>query len=389
MIPAWGQLKTKHQKWGVITIALIGLLIGFWPQKNGISADEPAKAVSTALERPASSVAPLATASPAPAGDKPAVNPSPAATASVAAASAAAGQSNAAIGVYTGPGAIAAHTNFEQWLGRPVPYALDYIDYKGGWQKDFIDSRLWLAEPWGRWVGQRQGRRLVLGLPMLETENDGQFDRGVAGDFDNYFRALATNLVQHNLGSSIIRLGYEANCDTIGPWQATGNPAGYVKLYRHLVGVLQSVPAAAFKFDWTVCNGLQTGRALDSFDSFYPGDDVVDIMGMDIYDVKWQDPAATAVQRWEYISSRRLGINEFWHFASAHQKPVSYPEWGLYKPGDSFAGGGDDPHFISQMSNLIQASSPIYQSYFNLDWGGGVLSDFVQGQAAFKRLFGD
>jgi hypothetical protein len=108
---------------------------------------------------------------------------------------------------------------------------------------------------------------------------------------------------------------------------------------------------------------------------------------MDIYDVKWMDPRATAQQRWSYSLSRQMGTNELVQFTQRHGKRVSYPEWGLYKSGDSFAGGGDNPYFMQQMADLIKRTNPVYQSYFNLDWGGGVLQQFSQGQSAYKQLF--
>jgi hypothetical protein len=308
-------------------------------------------------------------------------------TSSVALAQATYDLSSTKMGIYTGPGDIKGHNSFETWLGKPIPYTTDYIDYKGGWSKDFIDSNLWLMRPWGQWVSQG-GRRLVLGVPMLENNNVGQFDQGVNGDFDSYFRSLASQLVADSLGNTIIRLGYEANCNTIGPWQAVDNPAGYKLLYRHEAAIMRSVPGADFLFDWTVCNGLQSGHALNSFDSFYPGDDVVNIVGMDIYDVKWQDTSVTPQARWSYITSRQMGVNDLAAFARTHGKPLSYPEWGLYAPGDSFAGGGDNPYFIQKMAELISSTKPVYQAYFNLDWGSGVLSDFKQGQTAYKQIFG-
>lgn len=297
--------------------------------------------------------------------------------------------SSAALGIYMGPGAISAHTQFEQWLGRPVPYAVDYIAYTGGWQKDFIDSEQWLMQPWGNWVKQEPGRRLVLGVPMLESADAGQFTQGVNGEFDTYFTALANELVENGLANTIIRLGYEGNCDTIGPWQATDNPQGYIQLYRHIVGVMRAVQGSAFSFDWSVCNGLQSGHVLDSFDSFYPGDDVVDIVSMDIYDVEWMQPSATPQGRWNYMWSRYMGINDLIQFANSHGKPLSFPEWGLYASGDSFAGGGDDPYFINQMARLINETNPVYQAYFDIDWGGGVLSDFPEGAATFKAIYGN
>ncbi|HSX27230.1 MAG TPA: Ig-like domain-containing protein [Patescibacteria group bacterium] len=291
-------------------------------------------------------------------------------------------------GVYTGPGTVTAHDNFSNWLGSPVTYTTDYVDYKGGWQKDFIDSKLWLTQPWGKWVSAASGRRLVLGLPMLENANYGQFDQGAAGAFDSYFQSLANDMVVNKLGNSIIRLGYEANCNTIGPWQATDNPSGYVKLFRHIVTVMRATPGSSFSFDWTLCNGYQSGHALTSFASFYPGDDVVDIMGMDIYDMKWMDTTSTNDQRWQYNVTRYMGMQDHINFAASHSKPVSFPEWGLYKPGDQFGGGGDDPYFIDQMANWINGHNTYYESYFNLNWGGGVLSDFPNGQAEYKARFG-
>lgn len=323
----------------------------------------------------------ITTTKPAPEPTKPAPSSQPAAGITKL-------STTAKAGIYNGPGTVGTHGELEQWLGQPIPYATDYIDYKGGWQKDFIDSEVWLIKPWSKWKSANNQRRLVLGVPMLQNENTGQFAQGTRGDFDVYFHNLASKLVTNNLGDSIIRLGYEANCDTIGPWQATNNPEGYRQLFRHIVTVMRSVPGQAFSFDWTVCNGLQQGRALTSFDSFYPGDDVVDIIGMDIYDVKWGDPAATPQRRWDYGVSRRMGVNELVRFAHNHAKAISYPEWGLYKPGDSFAGGGDNPYFIRKMAELIATTDPIYQSYFNLDWGGGKLSDFKQGGATYRQLFG-
>jgi hypothetical protein len=290
------------------------------------------------------------------------------------------------VGVYTGPGKVSTTDSFNSWLGGNVTYATDYVDYKGGWDFDFNPT--WMIGPWGKWKTAQPNRKFVLGLPMLQNSNYGQFDQGAAGAFDSYFINLGKNMVANNLGDSIIRLGYEANCTTIGPWQATDNPAGYINDFRHLVSVMRAIPGSSFKFDWTVCNGLTNGHALNSFASFYPGDDVVDIMGLDQYDVKWQDTTVTPAQRWTYNVTRYMGMQDHKNFAAAHAKPVSYPEWGLYKPGDNFAGGGDDPYFIDQMADWIAASTAVYQSYFNIDWGGGVLANFPNGQAEYKARFG-
>jgi hypothetical protein len=109
---------------------------------------------------------------------------------------------------------------------------------------------------------------------------------------------------------------------------------------------------------------------------------------MDVYDVKWNDTTATPAQRWSYNMNRYMGMADHKKFAVAHNKPMSFPEWGLYKAGDQYGGGSDDPFFIDSMYQWIHANNTVYQSYFNLSWGGGILSDFPKSQAVYKMLFG-
>ena len=95
----------------------------------------------------------------------------------------------------------------------------------------------------------------------------------------------------------------------------------------------------------------------------YPGDDYVDVIGLDIYDQeKWckiKDP----VERWNkiYLNGDH-GLK--WHrdFANAHEKPMSYPEWG--------SGGndsGDNPYFIEQMHKWFIENKVVYVTYWNSD----------------------
>ncbi len=288
-------------------------------------------------------------------------------------------------GAYRGPGAVGSLEAFGATNGASLTYATDYVPYSNGWTTDFNPT--WLVDPWSAWVAAKPGRRLVLGLPLLEESDRGQFAQGAAGAFDSHFRDLGRTLVAKGLGRSIVRLGYEANNPNIGPWQATDDPAGYVTMYRHVVQVLRAIPGAEFTFDWNPCVGLSGGRALTSFASFYPGDDVVDIIGQNVYDVKWADPGATPAQRWSHLVTRPLGLREHGVFARARGKQMSFPEWGLYAPGDQYAGGGDDPYFIDRMADWMEANDVTYQAYFDWDWGGGVLADFPNAAARYRDRF--
>ncbi len=67
---------------------------------------------------------------------------------------------------------------------------------------------------------------------------------------------------------------------------------------------------------------------------------------------------------------------------------MSFPEWGLRRKGDQFGGGGDNPYYVDRMADWFGQTTPGYQSYFNVDWGGGVLSSFPNGQARYRARFG-
>ncbi len=305
----------------------------------------------------------------------------------LSAATSQASASTVPIGLYSGPGNVAATTSWSQSLGEPVSYGSDYVPYTNGWSTDFDPQ--WLLDPWGSWVNAAPGRRVVLGVPMLENGYAGEFSQEAAGAFDPYFSELASELVQHGLANTVIRLGYEANNPDIGPWQATDNPAGFIAAYRHIVAVMRAVPGANFLFDWNPTAGLTPGKPLNSFASFYPGDDVVDIIGLDVYDIDWNQPAATPQQRWSNLLNETMGLEAQRTFAAAHGKPVSFPEWGLYADQSTlYAGGGDDPYYVNQMAAWIASGNTAYQTYFDLNWGGGVLADYPLGQAAYLTDFG-
>ena len=296
-------------------------------------------------------------------------------------------RSGVPLGLYSGPANVSSLNNFSTWLGAPITYVTDYVDYKNGWSVDFNPT--WIFNTWGPWVKANSGRRLVLGLPMLENSNPEQFSQGTAGAFDAYFLSLSQKLVSNNMGNTIIRLGYEANNPNIGPWEACADPSGYIADWRHIVNVMKSVPGQNFEFDWNPTESSACGnQPLNSFASFYPGDDVVNIIGLDQYDIKWMDTTSTPQQRWQFFLNQPMGLLDHKNFAIAHKKMVSFPEWGLYASGDKYGGGGDDPYYIDQMHAWFTSNNTAYQSYFNLNWGGGILSNFLNGQARYKSDFG-
>jgi hypothetical protein len=295
----------------------------------------------------------------------------------------------AEVGLYCGPGNTDGILAFERWLGAPVTRAHDYVGYAKGWYEFDVERNIahWLLGPFGEWRAAGPGRRFLLGVPLLVSGYEGEFGAGEGGSFDGYFRGLAEGLVHNGLADTVIDLGYEYNNPGIGPWSAVHDPGGYRAMFRRVVSVMREAAGQRFTFAWTSAMGESGG--IGSFSSGYPGDDVVDLIGINVYDVSWGERLGDA-ERWEKCFTRTMGIADCRDFAAARGKPLVFPEWGLYGTGDVYCGGGDNPLFIDRMADLFEATRPDLQAYFDLDWGGRptVLDNFPDGKARYRERFG-
>ncbi|MGA4539753.1 hypothetical protein ACPA54_07130 [Uniformispora flossi] len=256
-----------------------------------------------------------------------------------------------------------------------MPVATDYIDPFG----TYYPTQL------GAW--KDTGRRLALGLPLVPS--GGNFAAVVSGTYDSAWKGVAAKLVANGLADTVVRVGYEGNNCGIGPWQACDDPAGYAAAFRHVVDVMRTVPGQHFTFDFDSATGFPTGRKLTGYADYYPGDAWVDVIGQNFYDVWWGHQTATPQDRWSNLVNQPGGLAAHKAFAAAHGKPVAFDEWGLYAHnGDSYAGGGDNPYFIDQAAIWFNASGPLFQSYFDQDWGGATLDAFPNGKAEYRVTFG-
>ncbi len=115
---------------------------------------------------------------------------------------------------------------------------------------------------------------------------------------------------------------------------------------------MRSVPGQHFEFDW--CPTL--GKASVAPDRAYPGDAYVDYVGADVYDNSWIADYRDPVARWNDFVTQPYGLQWQSDFATAHGKPMTFPEWGLSTRSDGH-GGGDDPYFIQQMYDWIRPTT--------------------------------
>jgi hypothetical protein len=238
---------------------------------------------------------------------------------------------------------------------------------------------------WASWA-QAPGtnRQLVITNNLFPSDlnNSDWLHAGAAGAYEGHARALARNLVAAGLGNSVIRLAHEAN-DSSYPYSIGGSDEDFrlwQEFWRRTAIAMRSVPGAHFLFDWCI-NAYWRPIPLSKW---YPGDDVVDIIGIDAYD----GGVPVGMDRWTRLYTQTDGIRDVLQFAAAHGKPVSIPEWGLSTPGASSLGGGDDPAYVDGIANVVRTNRVAYQAYFyNLD-SRSLLGSSPLSLAAYRRHFG-
>ncbi|MEU5539629.1 glycosyl hydrolase [Streptomyces sp. NPDC020362] len=256
-----------------------------------------------------------------------------------------------AIGAFLhyGPLGVARIQGLSDWLdGSEVRVGRTYLP---GDLWSNIEGAPGFLDSWVQWRRAKADRLLVLNVPMMERneahlsdpEVRGLLRRAAAGEFDEHFRALARHLVDLGATDTILVLGWEMNGITYthrcGP-----DPEDWKTYWRRIVTVMRSVPGQKFRFDFAPNRGADAVP----WPVCYPGDDVVDIIGMDSYD---QPRGITFDQQ----VSERYGLQYQVDFARDHDKPTSYPEWGLYRNGDNVS-------YMLRMLAWMDQHPPLYTS---------------------------
>ena len=226
-------------------------------------------------------------------------------------------------------------------------------------------ARPWITNPrygYTAWVGQPgRSRTLVLTVNLVPNgvaRQPGLRASCAAGRFVAYARQLSRSLVAAGLGRSVVRLGPEMN----GPWEVDW--IGRTAVQWHLwaacfareVTTMRSVPGARFLFDWTVNAGYEDLPMAD----YYPGDAVVDVIGIDAYDeASIKLPPVGSPSRWPVLASEPLGLYEVGAFARAHHKPMSIPEWG------TLSTNGDDGAYVAGVGRYVAAHDVAYEAWYD------------------------
>jgi len=217
---------------------------------------------------------------------------------------------------------------------------------------------------YGNWPG-----KILFGLAMLPGEAAGRWDQILNGSHDYVFQGHANAALAANRGDSIIRVGWECNGNWY-PWAASRSTAGDFKLaWRRIRNIMKAIaPNLKFWFDSAAASQYMgrvenvANRTLE-ITELYPGDDIVDGIGVDHYDFFGVKAKTNAEWANALRPAHRAGIQDYVDFARARGKPFGMPEWGTHKVD----GYGDNTFFMQKMWEFFVANSDVlaYEAYFS------------------------
>jgi hypothetical protein len=269
----------------------------------------------------------------------------------------------ASLGIFVGNSSSALE-QFEQWLGHDV----DYVRVHGGkanWS-DYVTSLDYVARQF-----QDSGRDFLWSVPLIVK--GANLADGADGDYNNFYVAAAQRVLANSPddGPIYVRTGEEFNGGWF-EWAAAGKEQDFIDTFRNFVDSFRSV-SDRFVFEWNVNIGQNMDPA-----TAYPGDDYVDIIGMDFYwDTQWD--SSDPQEAWDYNVRREYGLQWLEDFAAAHNKPTAYSEWGVKSDNAE--------EYIQAAAEWFESHNVLYQSYWNS--GSWMLSDGQYGATGdtFREVF--
>jgi hypothetical protein len=271
------------------------------------------------------------------------------------------------------------YLDWGSWRGHPVDVVHVYSD-RTSWAG--LVQPGWPIDDFRAFDGL-----LVMSQPLFPEGMVGNIAECAAGAYDAEWERLGTFLVEHDRADMVLRLGWGFN-DPVKEWRTGPDPTQWIACFRRIVDAIRST-APRIQIDWTV-NSYESPIP-DSGDPFdaYPGDDYVDIIGMDVYDHR---PPVYDEAEWDARCQQPYGLCRMFDFARAHGKRAAVGEWGVASCGDD--PGGDNPFFIEKMFLTFAANDDLlaYESYFN-DGGAEVCSAIngdqnPEASARYRELYG-
>lgn len=209
-------------------------------------------------------------------------------------------------------------------------------------------------------------------IPMLSWGVDFTGGAVVDGSEDTYLRTQADAVASY--GKPVfLRLDWEMNGSWYPEWGSlTVSSATYVEAWKHIWTLFQQAGATNAAFVWCPNVGDMGGR---SWTEWYPGDDYVDWVGLDVY----PEPSDAAAD-----VSGPGGLDELAAFAEREGKPAMLAEWAPGAPKQDPA-GAFDLVFSWLDRNPGTAKAMLYFNYSSTQ-RDDLLADNPDGAARYRTL---
>ena len=144
---------------------------------------------------------------------------------------------------------------------------------------------------WSDIVSLKGGFTVVKGMPgrlsmaiaplpasHSAVANPGNWKLAAKGSFDGYYTQFSRKLADSGRKDCVVRIGWEINHTF--PWFGGSDPEGFKSTFKRIADILRKYnPTVSTEWTW-IKKGKQSGSVL----TLYPGDDAVDIVGVDYYD---------------------------------------------------------------------------------------------------------
>ena len=196
---------------------------------------------------------------------------------------------------------------------------------------------------------------LNVAVPLFP--DDGNLAAAARGDYDEQWRKLGA-MIAKKYPTAYVRPGWEMN---IHNWKWSANPenVGQFKEAFRRASINLKKTGPKLRIVWNVNEGK--GDTLPDATMAWPGDDVVDIVGMDAYD--WNPPYDA--KGWETHKTKDQGWDYWGNFARQHGKKFALPEWGVIAGSED--SGGDNPKFIDYAYGWMRQNVDImaFETYFD------------------------
>ncbi len=252
---------------------------------------------------------------------------------------------------------------FVAQLGRPPVGVIEFAE-NSDW------THMLNSIGWGLSCWSSTPYRIAQSVPMLMST--GTLADGAQGAYDAQFVALGDLLVAKGYSDAYLRIGWEMNGDWYR-WAAAQDPTNWKRYFQRIVLAMRSVKGQHFKIIWNPAIGQQQIGS----DQIYPGDDYVDVIGLDVYNQSWNPADTDPATRWANLVEQPYGLDWLKTFAGQHKKPIALPEWGTGTRPDGH-GFGDDPMFIDNMAIWIADNNVVMQGYWDYN-AGDYNADFEEG----------